>query len=310
MPAASKRLRAALKRKSILAMPSAYDPIGARLAQAVGFPAVYNGGFVTGGMTCISEPLMTMNEQLQAASNMAAAVDIPVVADAGGGYGEPLHCMRTVREYIRLGVAGLHIEDQQYPKRAHYHTYVEHMIPRKDFADKIKYACKERDARDPDFVVIARSDACRIEGLAEAARRVNMAADVGADMGMIFPRTPAEAKRAPKLCRIPLVYVQSRGNRDSRPLFSLPQLQDMGYAACVDAIFAVGIAYHFMRKAMEELKATGDYTGMTQAEFVAARKGVEDLIGLEEFYRIERETVEKGVVSEHLRDASRSSRRK
>jgi 2-methylisocitrate lyase-like PEP mutase family enzyme len=224
MRGASRRLRTALKRKSILAMPSAYDPIGARLAEDTGFSAVYNGGFVTGGATCISEPLMSMNEQLQAAAAVAHAVDIPVVADAGGGYGEPLHCMRTVREYIRQGVAGLHIEDQQYPKRAHYHTYVEHMIPRNDFVDKIKYACKERDARDPDFVIIARSDACRIQGLAEAVKRVNMAADVGADMGMIFPRSPAETKRAPKLCRIPLVYVQSRGNRDGRPLYSLPQL--------------------------------------------------------------------------------------
>lgn len=293
----STQFRALLKRSKIIAMPSAYDPLGARLIEQAGFPGVYNGGFVTGGMTCITEPLMTMTEQFQVASNVANAVSIPVVTDAGGGYGEPLHNMRAVREAIRLGIAGMHIEDQQYPKRAHYHTYIEHMIPRKEFVDKIKYACIQRDQLDRDFVIIARSEACRIEGLPEAMRRINMAADVGADMGMVFPRNPAETQKAPKLSKLPLMYVQSRGNRDGRPLYSLRQLEDMGYASCIDAIWAVGIAYHFMKKGLEELKATGDYTGMTPEEFTSARKGVEDLIGLEDYYRIERETVEKGAAA-------------
>jgi methylisocitrate lyase len=90
-----------------------------------------------------------------------------------------------------------------------------------------------------------------------------------------------------------MVYVQSRGNRDGRPLYSYKQLEDMGYAGCIDAILAIGVQFHFMRKALAEIKKTGDYTGMTQAEFVVARKQVEDLIGLEDYYRIERETVEK-----------------
>ena len=166
-------------------MPSAYDPIGARIAESVGFDAIYNGGFVTGGMTCISEPLMTMNEQIDAASKVANAVKIPVIADAGGGYGEPLHCMRTVREFARQGIAGIHIEDQYYPKRAHYHTYIEHAISVEDFVDKIRYACKARDEVDKDFTIIARSDTCRIHGLQEAIKRVNKAADVGADVGMV-----------------------------------------------------------------------------------------------------------------------------
>lgn len=289
----STRLRALMRSKKIISMPSAYDAITARLIQSAGFPGVYNGGFVTGGMTCITEPMLTMTEQFQVASTVANAVSVPVVTDAGGGYGEPLHCMRTVREAIRGGIAGIHIEDQQFPKRAHYHTYIEHMIPRGEFVDKIRYACKQRDALDRDFVIIARSEACRIEGLPEAMKRINLAADVGADVGMVFPRNPAETKKAPKLSKIPLMYVQSRGNRDGRPLYSLAQLQDMGYGMCIDAIWAVGIHFHFMKKALEELKATGDYTGMTPQDFVVARQGVEDMIGLEEYYAIERDTVEK-----------------
>ena len=287
------RLRALVKSRRFLELPSAYDPITARLAESVGFNSVYSGGFVTGGKTCISEPQLTMTEQIAIASDMANAVNIPVVMDAGAGWGEPLHTMRTIRECIRHGIAGVHIEDQIFPKRAHYHTYKVHDIPLNEYRDKIRLACEQRDKLDKDFVIIARSDAARIQGFREAIKRVNVAADQGADMGLIFPTNHADAVKAPKLSKVPLVYVQSRGNRDKRPLYSNVQLEDMGYAGCIDAIFAVGIHYHFIKKALEEVKRTGDYTGMTPQEWTVARKGVEDIIGLEEHYKIERDTVEK-----------------
>jgi len=293
MTNATTKLRALINRGEFLELPSAYDPLSARLAQSLGFKSVYNGGFVTGGSTTISEPLLTMNEQITVASNMAHAVNIPVVMDAGAGWGEPLHTMRTVRECIRAGIAGIHIEDQLYPKRAHYHSYVAHNIPINEFRDKILLACRQRDESDKNFVIIARSDACRKQGFKEAVKRVNMAQSLGADMGLIFPRTPEETKKTPKVCKLPMVYVQSRGNRDGRPLYSFQQLKDMGYAGCIDAIFSVGVQFHFMRKALAELRETGDYTGMSEKDFVVARKQVEDLIGLEDYYRIERETVEK-----------------
>jgi len=220
-------------------------------------------------------------------------VKVPVVMDAGAGWGEPLHTMRTVRECIWAGVAGIHIEDQLFPKRAHYHTYVVHNIPRDEFVDKIRLACRERDELDEDFVIIARSDAARVTGLAEAIDRVNAAAGVGADMGLIFPRTHEEAVQTPRRAKLPMVYVQSRGTRDGRPLYSYAQLKDMGYAGCIDATLTVCVTHHFMSQALAELKKTGDYTGMAEPQFVAARKAVEDLIGLEDFYRIEQETVER-----------------
>ena len=293
MQKATTKLRALVKARKFLELPSAYDPISARLAESVGFKTIYNGGFVTGGSTCISEPLLTMTEQIRIAADMANAVNIPVIMDAGAGWGEPLHTMRTVRECIRAGIAGVHIEDQLFPKRAHYHSYLAHNIPANEFRDKIRLACEQRDKSDKDFVIIARSDAARIQGLKEAITRVNVAADHGADMGLVFPTNHAETVKTPKLCKIPMVYVQSRGNRDKRPLYSFSQLQDMGYGGCIDAIFAVGIQFHFMKKALEELKRSGDYTGMTEQEFVTARKQVEDLIGLEDYYRIEQDTVEK-----------------
>jgi methylisocitrate lyase len=218
---------------------------------------------------------------------------VPLVVDAGAGFGEPLHTMRTVRECIRAGIAGAHVEDQLYPKRAHYHKYVAHAVSRKEFADKIRYACKQRDLSDPDFVVIARTDTCRFEGLKEAVARINIAADAGADLGLLFPRNDAEMKKAPKQARIPLVYVVSRGNRDGRPLPTNAQLADMGYKAAIDALTYLLVSFHFAKRAYSEIKRTGGYTGLTREQCVVARQEIENLVGLNAFYEIEEQTVER-----------------
>jgi methylisocitrate lyase len=286
-------LRRLLKKKPFVYLPVAYDPLGGRLLQSLGFDCVYTGGFVTGASRCTSEPLLTMDEQLRVAGDVAAAIDIPLMVDGGAGFGEPLHTMRTVRECIRAGIAGAHIEDQLYPKRAHYHKYLAHAVPRKEFAAKMTFACRQRDKSDPDFVVIARTDACRSEGLKEAVARINLAADAGADMGLIFPRNAEEMKKAPKQARIPLVYVISRGNRDGRPLPTAQQLADMGYKAAIDALTYLLVSFHFAKRAYQEIRRTGGYTGLSNEECVAARHEIETLVGLDEFYEIEEQTVEK-----------------
>ena len=256
------------------------------------FEAAYVGGYVSGGSRATTEPLMTMTEQVDIAEAVASSIGIPVVADAGAGFGEPLHTMRTIREFIRAGIAGVHVEDQLFPKRAHYHKYHVHGIPTADFVTKIKFACRARDAADPDFVIIARTDTCREFGLAEAADRINRAADVGADLGLLFPRNPAEAEQAPQVCKLPLVYVMSRGNRDGRPIFTRQELEQMGYVACIEAQVMLLPAFVAQQNVLKELRTTGGFTQLTEAEMVRARKDVEDLIGLDEYYAIEEETVE------------------
>jgi 2-methylisocitrate lyase-like PEP mutase family enzyme len=286
-------MRALLAKGKFIYIPSAYDPIGGRLIESLGFPAAYVGGFVTGGSRCTSEPLLTMDEQVRVAGDVARALKVPLFADGGAGFGEPLHTMRSVREFIYAGVAGIHIEDQLYPKRAHYHKYVAHVIPRDEFQAKIDFACRARAETDPDFVIIARSDAGRFEGLEEAIARVNLAADVGADMGLVFPRNDEEMRQAPKLSKIPLVYVMSRGNRDGRPLPTVAQLEDMGYKACIDAVTSLLAAFAAMRRAYKEVYDTGNLTAMSAQDCIDARQQIEDLVGLEEFYEVEEQTVEK-----------------
>lgn len=133
------KLRKLLAAKTMLHLPAVYDELGARLVEHAGFEAVYNGGYVAGGSRAVSEPLLTVTEQITQAAGTAAAVSIPMVVDAGAGFGEPLHTMRTVREFIRAGIAGVHIEHQLFPKRAHYHTYQVHRSrPRSWREDQIR----------------------------------------------------------------------------------------------------------------------------------------------------------------------------
>jgi 2-methylisocitrate lyase-like PEP mutase family enzyme len=167
-----------------------------------------------------------------------------------------------------------------------------HSVPTPEFVTKVKFACRARDDADPDFLIIARTDTCREFGLEEASDRINRTADVGADLGLLFPRNPAEAEEAPKVCKLPLVYVMSRGNRDGRPIFTRNDLEQMGYVACIEAQVVLLPAFVAQRKALKELRATGGFTQLTEAEMVRARKDVEDLIRLDEYYAIEAETVE------------------
>lgn len=286
------RLREMLQNKEFIYMPAVYDPLGGRLVQHLGLNAAYVGGYVTGGSRAVSEPLLTMTEQVATAEAVARSISLPVVCDAGAGFGEPLHVTRTIREFIRAGIAGVHIEDQLFPKRAHYHKYVAHTIPTEELVDKILWAAKTRDELDDQFVVIARTDSLRFDGIDEAVDRINRCADVGADMGLLFPMSDDDAERAPKECNVPLVYVQSRGNREGRPIYSMQDLQAMGYAACIDAQIVLLASLNAARAALTEVRDTGSYSGLSSEQLVADRQSVEDLIGLEAFYAIEEATVE------------------
>jgi methylisocitrate lyase len=110
---------------------------------------------------------------------------------------------------------------------------------------------------------------------------------------LLFPRNPKEAEQAPRVCRLPLVYVTSRGNRDGRPIFTRQELEQMGYIGCIEAQVVLLPAFVAVQKMLKELRDTGTYTQMMEADMVRARKAVEDLIRLEEYYAIEDETVER-----------------
>jgi methylisocitrate lyase len=283
--------REMLATPGIIHAPIAYDPLSARIAQRVGFRCLDLGGYALGASSCVPEPLLSLEEVLIATRRITAAVDIPLMVDGGAGFGEPTHVIRTVRELERAGAASVHIEDQVFPKRVHYHKGTEHVISAEEMCEKIQYAARAR--RDPDFVIAARTDAMRTHDYAEGIRRARLYVQAGADMVMVFPNTAEEALQAPRDVPAPLIYVNSEGNRLNRPIFPIDELETAGYKMVNDAISSISVAYESIYELFSRLKTTGR-TGMDQAVAIKTRKDIEDTIGLDEYYRIEAETVEAG----------------
>src|SRR5215212_6214332 len=152
MERSTTRLRRLIERPGLIVAPVCYDPLTARIATELGFECLGLGGYALGSHLAASEPLLTMTEVVEAARRITGATEVPLMVDAGAGYGDPLHCMRTVRESERAGVAAIHIEDQVFPKRAHYHRdYREHTVPAEEMVAKIRFAAQAR--RDSDFVL-------------------------------------------------------------------------------------------------------------------------------------------------------------
>jgi 2-methylisocitrate lyase-like PEP mutase family enzyme len=278
-----------LRSPGIIHAPVAYDALTARIAEQVGFRCLDLGGYALGASSCVPEPLLTLDEVTAATRRITTAVQIPIMVDGGAGYGDPTHVIRAVREIERAGAAAVHIEDQVYPKRIHYHKGIEHVISAEEMCEKIRYATHAR--QDKGFVIAARTDAMRTDGFAEGIRRANLYAEAGADMVMIFPNTVEEALQAPKEVNAPLIYVNSEGNRLGRPILPIQQLEQAGYKMVNDAISAITVAYQSVRELFARLKETGK-TGLDQEAFRKVRKDIEDAMGLEEYYRIEQETVE------------------
>ncbi|MFN8634542.1 MAG: isocitrate lyase/PEP mutase family protein [Chloroflexota bacterium] len=285
------RFRQLVARPGLVIAPACFDPLTARIAAATGFECIALGGYALGSASAISEPLMTMTEVVDAARRITACVDVPLIVDAATGFGDPLHVMRAVREFERAGVAAIHIEDQVFPKRAHYHRdYREHTVSAEEMVDKVRFACQAR--RDPDFAIIARTDTMRTDGYDEGVRRARLYAEAGADLVMLFPNSADEAARAPGDCPVPLVYVNSSGNRVGRPVYPTQELERLGYKICYDAISVTIASFQATSRLLRTLKETG-LTGLDPAEAIAGRKAIEDTIGLEEHYAVEEQTVER-----------------
>lgn len=226
----AKRLRAGLSEASMIVAPGAYDGITARLVAQAGFPAVYMTGAGTAGAAGFPDlGLVTMSEMAENAGRIAAAVELPVIADADTGFGAPIHVYRTVREYERRGVAGIHIEDQEFPKRCG-HLDGKDIVPREEFLAKVRAAVDAR--RSPDFLIIARTDARAVVGMDEAIHRANAALAEGADMAFVeAPQSQEEAGAIPRLVRGPCLLNLHRGGKT--PNLDLKWAEAVGYKIAI-----------------------------------------------------------------------------
>jgi 2-methylisocitrate lyase-like PEP mutase family enzyme len=285
-------LRESLQRGETIVAPGAYDPLSARVVQALGFAAVYTGGYMTGAHTSITEPLLTLTEQVEVAQKVARAVNLPVIADAGAGYGDPLHVMRCVREFEAAGIAGIHIEDQVYPKRASYHKGLEHIVPLPEFVERMSYALKAR--RDPDFLLIGRTDAfSAVEGSREELVRRGLALkELGVDA--VMPRG-ARAREDLAFFRkevpgVPLLVIAGADD------ISVQEYTDLGYQIIIYATTPAVVAAIALLETYQHLKDTG-LLNINAQRVAELRRRVEELISLPEYYAVEAATTEKGSAS-------------
>jgi 2,3-dimethylmalate lyase len=283
-PGAPARLRELLNSGQTVVAPGAFDPLAARLVEEAGFAAVYMTGFGTSA-ALLGRPdvgLLTMTEMADSAGRIAACVDIPLIADADTGYGNPLNVIRTVGAYEAAGVAGLHIEDQVAPKKCG-HMEGKQVIGADEMAQKVRAAVDART--DPDFVIIARTDARAVEGLDSALDRARRYRDAGADV-LFIEALVSEAEieaAAAAFPDVPLLFNWAEGGKT--PPVGLDRLTELGYRIVIFPIGTLLAATAAMRRILREIAAAGTPASLlgelpTFGEFT-------DFIGLPEVRGIE-----------------------
>ena len=285
----STKLREMLEGPEIVVLPGAYDALSARLAERAGFAAMFTTGFGFSA-SALGQPdfgLLTMSETMERVRHVVAAVKVPVVADMDTGYGNPLNVVRTVRECVQAGAAGIILEDQQWPKKCG-HFEGKKVIPAEEHAAKLRAAVDARD--NDDLVIIARTDARAPLGLDEAIRRGRMYRDAGADVIFVEAPQSLDELRAIKsaIPDAPLFANMVEGGKT--PLLSYQELQALGFKMVVfplSALLAATKAIEGVYRELFETKTTaGVVDRLTPFHEFEEIVGVPELRALEERYGV------------------------
>lgn len=251
---ATTRLRQLLQEPGMLIAPGAHDVMTARIVEAEGFPAVYLGGFATSAsmLGIPDHSLITMTELLTQARNVAAAVNIPILADIDDAGGTPLSARRTIRLAEQAGLAGVHVEDLIPGK--HFVGHRDRLFPKDQATDKIKAAVDART--DPDFVIIARSDAIGVTSLDDALERANAYAEAGADLLFLPYLRLKDTRKAVAALPKPLLNVVIDTPKD--------EWEQAGLKVAIYPVQSLFVAYKAVRDMIRELKTTGTIATFAQ----------------------------------------------
>ena len=249
------KFRQLLQQPGIIQAPGAYDCLTAKLIQQAGFPAVY----MTGAGTSVAQlgyadlGLATMSDMISNAGSIADILDVPLIADADTGYGGILNVRRTIRQYERAGVAAIHIEDQEMPKRCG-HLDDKKVVSTEDMVQKIRAAVDART--DDDFTIIVRTDSIAVTGWEDAMNRCEEYIKAGADALFVEAlRTPEEVELVAKNISVPLLYNFVESGKS--PLLSASELEKFGFKIVIYPGSALLSVTHVVQKVMAQLKETG-----------------------------------------------------
>jgi 2-methylisocitrate lyase-like PEP mutase family enzyme len=273
-----------LKRDKLLVAPGCFDGLSARLVEEAGFEAAYfSGGAVARSMGLPDIGLVTMSEVIERAAQVVSAVKIPVIADADTGYGNAINLVRTVREYERVGVTAIHIEDQITPKRCG-HLDGKEVISLPEMVKKLEAALASRS--DPDFCLIARTDARGVHGLDDAISRARAFARLGVDAVFVeAPQSESELEQIPRaLHNIPLLVNVFKGGKT--PMLPVERLEKMGYRIAIYPSETQRAGIHAMRQTLSLLKREGTTEAMDEA--LTTFKERDRIVGLDDWQELER----------------------
>lgn len=256
-------------------IPGVFNALTARMAERAGFKAAYqSGAALSAGLAAVPDVgLVTQTEFAAQGAYLARAVGIPIISDADTGFGEALSVERTVQLYEAAGLAGLHLEDQDLPKRCG-HLSGKSLVSREAMAAKIRAAVAGR--RDPQFVMIARTDARSVNGLDDALDRARAYVEAGADM--IFPEaleSPQEFERFAREIKVPLIANMTEFGKSS--LLTVKQLEQMGYRGVLFPVTLLRVAMKAVERALEKLASNGTQQGFLND--MQTRAELYDLLG-------------------------------
>lgn len=286
MPTGAQQLRELLAAGPIVMAPGTHDPLGACIIERAGFGAVYLGGNAMGVSLGKGQPLLTLTETVDCLAKIVRTVDIPAIVDAGAGFGDPAHCHRAVIELEAAGAAALHIDDQQYPKVFGYHQAGGRagLVPAALMAARLQAAAAAR--RDPQLMLIARTDALRVTGsLDEAIERGRAYAAAGPDALMILDLGPEQAAQfRAALPDVPLIWIGGV----TPPVPSARELEQAGFALALYPFNGLAAVADTLTRLWTQVRETG-LVPQDDALLRRMKGGLQHIIGTQKYWAIEQQ---------------------
>lgn len=279
-----KKLRNMLKANKPLVIPGVYDAIGAKIAEKVGFDAMFQTGYGTSA-TLFGMPdygFIGATETVDNARRICRAVSVPVIVDSDTGYGNALSVWKLVKELEDAGASGIFLEDQRWPKRCG-HMQGKEVVPQEEYTEKLGAALDARE--DKDFIIVARTDARATEGLDVAIERGLQNKKTGADAIFVeAPRTIEEMKKIGKAIKAPLVANMIEGG--ATPISSAQELHKMGFKIILYPLSVLFANTYATMNILQELKKTG--TTLKFKQKVVNFDQFNDLVELPKFRKLEK----------------------
>ena len=289
-------LRNAIMKRRAVVVPGAYDALSAKVIEQCGFEAIQISGYGIAG-SFIGKPdvgLVQMKDVLDITWNIAQAVSIPVMADIDTGGGNAINAAWVTDRLIQMGVAGMNIEDQVFPKRCG-HMSGKEVIPADEMAGKIRACAQVRDRLDKDFIINARTDVFAAEGLDEALRRCNLYLKAGADLAFIDGiKTKADIQKAVKEVKGPLsVNLMDAISGMKTELISIPELAKMRIGRVSIPVASIMVAHKALMNFFTALKSSPSGILAGQTQWVSSFEDYTDFVGLKEYRSMENEFLPK-----------------